>query len=352
MELSQLIINQETFSIRALVETHRRVKRVAPCYPMSMDDFYGQDLAFVHAEAFEALAVSAAETLLQFLGRGAPSRRVLDLGCGAGPLSRRLSEKGFSTWGLDLSPALIAVARERLPGAEFQCGSIHDARLPKAAAAAAVGEVLNYATAHDPAALSGVFARVFKALAPGGVFLFDLAGPGRVGAGRSFTEGANWAVGLVATESSDQLLRKISTFREVDEGVRCRSYEEHRLRLWPAASVVERLRACGFRAQELPGYSGATMPPSLHVYLAIKPSWRQKYAPSERSLSGCRAPRARRAENALCKNGKAAEKQQCSAPKGRKPGQLDQCCDCRNQDQREHREVAIVDKQPDQFVEG
>ena len=189
MELSQLIINQETFSIRALVETHRRVKRVAPCYPMSMDDFYGQDLAFVHAEAFEALAVSAAETLLQFLGRGAPSRRVLDLGCGAGPLSRRLSEKGFSTWGLDLSPALIAVARERLPGAEFQCGSIHDARLPKAAAAAAVGEVLNYATAHDPAALSGVFARVFKALAPGGVFLFDLAGPGRVGAGRSFTEG-------------------------------------------------------------------------------------------------------------------------------------------------------------------
>ena len=91
-----------------------------------------------------------------------------------------------------------------------------------------------------------------------------------MGAGRSFTEGAKWAVGVVATESDDQLLRRISTFREVDEGVWRRSYEEHWLRLWPAASVVERLGACGFRAEELPGYNGAPMP-SLHVYLAIKP---------------------------------------------------------------------------------
>jgi hypothetical protein len=38
-----------------------------------MDDFYGQDLATVHADAFEALAASAAETLLKALsGRGPP----------------------------------------------------------------------------------------------------------------------------------------------------------------------------------------------------------------------------------------------------------------------------------------
>jgi hypothetical protein len=38
-----------------------------------MDDFYGQDLATVHADAFEALAASAAETLLKALsGRDPP----------------------------------------------------------------------------------------------------------------------------------------------------------------------------------------------------------------------------------------------------------------------------------------
>src|SRR5262249_40021231 len=133
-----------------------------------MDAFYGQDLAFVHADGFEALAAAAAETLLPLLGQGAPSRLVLDLGCGAGPLSRRLAEQGFATSGLDLSPSMIALARERLPGAAFQCGSISDARLPEADAAAAIGEVLNYATAHDPAALGAVLERVFAALRPGG----------------------------------------------------------------------------------------------------------------------------------------------------------------------------------------
>jgi SAM-dependent methyltransferase len=236
-----------------------------------MTDFYGQDLALVHAEAFEALAASAAETLLRLLGRGDSSRRVLDLGCGAGPLSRRLAEQGFSMWGLDLSPALIALARQRLRGAEFECGSILDVQFPRSVAAAAVGEVLNYATAQERGTLDGIFQRVFEALEPGGVFLFDLAGPGRVGPGRGFSEGAKWAVGLVATESGDQLLRKISIFREVEDGMWRRSHEEHRLRLWPAACVAERLAACGFRVDQLPGYDGTTMPPSLHVYLATKP---------------------------------------------------------------------------------
>src|SRR4051794_9283670 len=112
-----------------------------------MGDLYAEDLALVHAEAFEALAVSAAETLVQFIADARRSGRVLDLGCGAGPLSRRLQELGFSTWGLDVSSELLAIARHRLPNAEFQCGSILEVPLPKALAALAVGEVLNYATA-------------------------------------------------------------------------------------------------------------------------------------------------------------------------------------------------------------
>ncbi len=106
-----------------------------------------------------------------------------------------------------------------MPDAEFHCGSILEAYLPKATAAAAIGEVLNYATANDRASLTDVFRHVFDALEPGGVFLFDLAGLGRVGTGRGFTEGANWAVGLVATEVGDHLIRKITTFRDAGEGM-------------------------------------------------------------------------------------------------------------------------------------
>ena len=46
--------------------------------------------------------------------------------------------------------------------------------------------------------------------------------------------------------------------------VGARSYEEHRLLLWPAAKVVEMLNACGFGVMVLAGYGGAPMPPSAH----------------------------------------------------------------------------------------
>jgi SAM-dependent methyltransferase len=234
-----------------------------------MTEFYGKDLATVHATAFEALADAAATTLLGFL-RTAPAGRVLDLGCGAGPLSQRLNENGVATWGLDLSPALLDLARQRLPEGDFKCGSILEANLPGAAAAAAIGEVLNYATADDPGAFARALKRIFDALTPRGVFVFDIAAPGRAGTGRAFSEGDDWAIGLITTEDDGRLLRKISTFRQIGTTWR-RSYEEHHLRLWSARDVKQQLTSCGFEVEQLDGYDGLAMPPALNVFLARKP---------------------------------------------------------------------------------
>jgi len=236
-----------------------------------MISFYGADLASIHAEGFEALAVSAAETLLAHF-QPQVTGRVLDLGCGAGPLSQRMSAHGFSVWGVDVSAALVRRARERLPNAEFVCGSVLDVALPDGSAAAAIGEVLNYATADQPNVLARVFASVFAALTPGGVFLFDLAGPGRGGVRRTFFEGEGWAVGMNASERDDLLVRKITAFRKMESGDWRRSFEEHHLRLWSAPDVTAQLVAAGFNVDLLDSYGGSNMPPALQVYLARKPS--------------------------------------------------------------------------------
>ena len=54
----------------------------------------------------------------QLLARAnAPGRKVLELGCGAGNISRRLAECGFDLLGIDMSPTAIAWAEEQSPTA-------------------------------------------------------------------------------------------------------------------------------------------------------------------------------------------------------------------------------------------
>lgn len=49
---------------------------------------------------------------------------VADVGCGPGHVTRFLAGRGADVVGIDLSPGMIAVARERAPGLEFAVGSM------------------------------------------------------------------------------------------------------------------------------------------------------------------------------------------------------------------------------------
>ena len=68
-----------------------------------MGDFYGADLAAIHADGFGGLGAAAAGVVAQALGDSLAGARILDLGCGAGALSAPLTPAGARVWGLDLS---------------------------------------------------------------------------------------------------------------------------------------------------------------------------------------------------------------------------------------------------------
>lgn len=56
---------------------------------------------------------------------GAPGRRVLELGCGAGNVAGWLAERGYEVTGVDISPAAIAWATDRaVPRARFFVGDV------------------------------------------------------------------------------------------------------------------------------------------------------------------------------------------------------------------------------------
>ncbi len=230
---------------------------------MNSDSFYGRDLAYVHDQAFGHLARAGGETLLRLLGRqGFDSGLVVELGSGSGITAQLVTEHGYDLFGVEVSPDLVEIAQTRAPQASFINASLLDAELPQCVAVTAIGECFNYAfdeRAGDEA-LGVIFQRVFEALEPGGLFLFDIAEPGRERSGprRDWSEGPDWTLCLEASEDHDlrTLDRRITVFRQVDGGFR-RSDELHHLRLYEVQDVLHGLEAAGFEARRLGAYGSA-----------------------------------------------------------------------------------------------
>lgn len=76
-----------------------------------------------HAARFDTLRgrqLQEAVWLGRFLAPMRPGASVLDIGCGSGePIARHLIEQGCAVTGIDSSPALIALCRERFPDRDW-----------------------------------------------------------------------------------------------------------------------------------------------------------------------------------------------------------------------------------------
>jgi SAM-dependent methyltransferase len=242
-----------------------------------MTDAYRDDLAYIHDAGYGGTARAAGPVLVEAMRqRGLDRGLVIDLGCGSGILSRAVADAGYDVLGIDLSPAMIALARDRVPGGSFRVGSLQSTGLPNCIAVAAVGEPLNYLfdRGNTASAFGKLLRRIHRALDPGGLFLGDVAGPGRVpgtGPRRVFAEGDDWAV--LATIEEDRrsrvLTRRITCFRRVGDLYR-RDHEIHRQRLIPPSELTDQLRGIGFRVRILRGYGASPFPPGLAGFLARK----------------------------------------------------------------------------------
>lgn len=243
-----------------------------------MDEYYKEDLAYIHDVGFGDYALDSAPGILEILARnGIRDGLVVDLGCGSGLWAQELTKAGYRVLGIDISESMIDTARRRVPDAEFRVGSLFEADIPPCQAVTSVGEVLGYLfdPENDHQGLVHLFRRVYGALAPGGVFVFDVAEPGQVPRGaatRGFSEGEDWVVLLEKEEDPEQetLTRRIVSFRRVGEHYR-RDGEVHRLRLYRATDVARELRQAGFRVRTMRGYGQFRLPRAHASFVARRP---------------------------------------------------------------------------------
>lgn len=99
---------------------------------------------------------------------------VADLACGTGEMTRRLAQDGYDMIGIDLSPEMLEIAREKCsPEILFLQQDLREMELyGTVAACVCVCDGLNYIPEEDQ--LTEVFRKVNNYLDPGGAFIFDV----------------------------------------------------------------------------------------------------------------------------------------------------------------------------------
>ena len=101
---------------------------------------------------------------------------VLDLGCGTGSMTRLLSKAGYDMIGVDASPQMLQIAREKGGWDDSILYLLQDMRAFElygtVRAVVSVCDSLNYLSGTDE--LTEVFRLVNNYLDPGGLFLFDM----------------------------------------------------------------------------------------------------------------------------------------------------------------------------------
>lgn len=94
---------------------------------------------------------------------------VADLGSGPGHVTARLHALGVPVFGIDISPRMVALAREAHPGLRFHVGSMTRLDLPDGTLG---GALALYSTIHVPDDhLPTAFAEIHRTLVPGGQVL-------------------------------------------------------------------------------------------------------------------------------------------------------------------------------------
>jgi len=143
--------------------------------------------------AYEALAASydrltndvdyeaTVEFYMQILQReGLKPRTVVDLACGTGSVTEILARKGYQVLGVDMSEEMLTVAamktQDIVPMPRFSCQLLQELRLPRGVDMAVCAlDSLDYIL--NPDDCKEAIRRAYRALNPGGIFIFDVNTP-------------------------------------------------------------------------------------------------------------------------------------------------------------------------------
>jgi len=202
-----------------------------------------------------------------------PPRRILDLPCGQGRHAIELARRGYQVTGVDLSPYMLGVAKERAEASGVRVRWL-TGDMREALSGEVFDVVLNLFTSlgyfDDEADDRRAVRAAASMLAPGGRFLLEVINGQRIMG--NFQEREWFTVGQTAVmerRSLDLQTRRMVVERTVSSTAG-EDISVHAVRLYSGAAVRTMLDAAGFDRVELYGdWNGAPLTPESLRVLAV-----------------------------------------------------------------------------------
>ena len=207
----------------------------------------------LHAARGKDYGREAAAVVERIRRRRPEALTLLDVACGSGLHLAAFQELGFAVEGVDLSSAMLAAARDRLPGVALHEGDMRTLRLARRFdAVVCLFSAIGYMTTLDD--LAAAITTLGDHLVPGGVLVVE-----------PWVEPDDWHDGSVYSEAAkagDLAVARVSrTWREGDQSLIEMHYalatpdrtwsvvEPHRMGLFTTEHQLDAFRAAGLTVE-------------------------------------------------------------------------------------------------------
>ena len=184
---------------------------------------------------------------------GVRPRTAVDLACGTGSVSVLLARAGLDVTGVDMSEEMLTMAQQKAQDMKnpprFVCQRLEKLRLPRAVDLAVCAlDSLDYIT--NPENCAEAIGRIYRALNPGGIFIFDVNTPEKLRAmdGQVFLDEDEDVYCVWRGEFDEQTnicSYGMDLFQRQGKLWR-RSFEEHREYAYSEPQLRGYLKAAGF----------------------------------------------------------------------------------------------------------
>ncbi len=184
---------------------------------------------------------------------GLRPRTAVDLACGTGSVALLLAKKGLQVTAVDMSEDMLCEASQKAMEADlpvrFVCQKLQELYLPRAVDLAVCAlDSIDYIT--DPADCEEAICRVYKALNPGGCFIFDVNTPEKLRAmdGQVFLDEDDdvYCVWRGAFDEAENICAYGMDLFQRQGNLWKRTFEEHREYAYSAQQLTQYLRNAGF----------------------------------------------------------------------------------------------------------